>query len=37
LKGTGTGRDLRHIEVRNMSDFDENELVRLLKEAERIA
>jgi len=37
LKGTGTGKDLRHVEVRNISDFNETELVRLLKEAERIA
>ena len=37
LKGSGTGRDLRHVEVRNISGFDESELVRLLKEAERIS
>ena len=37
LKGTGTGKDLRHVEVRNISDLNETELVRLLKEAERIA
>jgi hypothetical protein len=37
LKGRGSGRDLRYVEMRNMSDFDEVELVRLLKEAERIA
>lgn len=37
LKGRGSGRDLRYIEIRNMSGFDESELVRLLKEAERIA
>ncbi len=37
LKGSGTRRDLRHVEVRNMDDFNESELVRLLKEAERIA
>jgi Domain of unknown function (DU1801) len=37
LKGTGTGKDLRHVEVRNISDFNETELVRLLKEAERLA
>jgi len=37
LKGSGMGKDLMYIEVRNMSDFDESEIVRLLKEAERIA
>ena len=37
LKGNGMGKDLMYIEVRNMSDFDESELTRLLKEAERIA
>ena len=37
LKGSGTERDLRHVEVRNMSGFDESELVRLLKETERIS
>jgi len=37
LKGSGTGTDLMHVEIRNMSDFDETELARLLKEAERIA
>jgi hypothetical protein len=37
LKGRGSGRDQSHVEIRNMSDFDELELVRLLKESERIA
>ena len=37
LKGSGTGRDLRHVEVRNMSGFDTSELVRLLKDVERIS
>jgi hypothetical protein len=37
LKGSGMGKDLMYIKVRNMSDLDESELVRLLKEAERIA
>jgi hypothetical protein len=31
------GKDLMYVKVRNMSDFDESEFVRLLKEAERIA
>ena len=37
LKGSGMGKDLMYIKVKNMSDLDESELVRLLKEAERIA
>jgi hypothetical protein len=37
LKGRGTGRDLRHVEIKTMNGFDESELIRLLKEAEVIA
>ena len=38
FKESGSRRDdLRHVKIKNMSDLDESELVRLLKEAERIA
>ena len=38
FKESGSRRgDLRHVKIKNMSDFDESELMRLLKEAERIA
>ena len=37
LKGRGSGRDQSYVEIRNMSDFDEKELVRLLRVSERIA
>ena len=38
FKESGSRRgDLRHVKIKNMSDFDESELTRLLKEAERIA
>lgn len=37
LRGTGTGRDLRHVEIRTMKNFDEPELIRLIREAQRIA
>jgi hypothetical protein len=36
LKGRGSGRDMKHVEIKNISDFDESELVRLLKDAERV-
>jgi hypothetical protein len=37
LTGRGSGSEPRHVKIKNMSDFDESELMRLLKEAERIA
>jgi hypothetical protein len=33
----GSESELRHVKIKNMSDFDESEFMRLLKEAERIA
>ena len=37
LTGRGSESEPRHIKIKNVSDFDESELMRLLKEAERIA
>ncbi len=37
LKGRGSENEPSQVKIKNMSDFDESELVRLLKEAERIA
>ena len=37
LTGRGSESEPRHIKIKNMSDFDESELMRLLKETERIA
>ena len=37
LTGRGSESEPSHVKIKNMSDFDESELVRLLKEAERIA
>ena len=37
LTGRGSGKEASHVKIKNMSDFDETELVRLLKDAERIA
>lgn len=37
LTGRGTKNEPRHVKIRDMSDLDESELIRLLKEAERIA
>jgi hypothetical protein len=37
LTGRGSESEPRHVKIKNMSDFDESELMRLLKEAERIA
>ncbi len=37
LTGRGSKGEPRHVKIKNMRDFDESELVRLLKEAERIA
>jgi hypothetical protein len=37
LKGRGSETEPSQVKIQNMSDFDESELVRLLKEAERIA
>jgi hypothetical protein len=37
LTGRGSKSEPRHVKIRNMRDFDESELVRLLKEAERLA
>ncbi len=37
LTGRGSESEPRHVKIKNMSDFDEPELIRLLKEAERIA
>jgi hypothetical protein len=37
LTGRGTKNEPRHVKIRNMSDIDESELIRLLKEAERVA
>jgi hypothetical protein len=36
LTGRGSKNEPRHIKIRNMRDFDESELMRLLKEAERV-
>ena len=36
-KGRGTEREPSHVRIKNMSDFDETELVRLLKDAEKLA
>ena len=37
LTGRGSKNEPRHVKIRNMSDLDESELIRLLKEAERVA
>jgi hypothetical protein len=37
LTGRGSENEPSHVKIKNISDFDESELVRLLKEAERIA
>ena len=37
LTGRGSVREPSQVKIKNMSDFDESELMRLLKEAERIA
>jgi hypothetical protein len=37
LTGGGSESEPSHVKIKNMSDFDESELMRLLKEAERIA
>lgn len=37
LTGRGSKNEPRHVKIENMRDFDESELTRLLKEAERIA
>lgn len=37
LKGRGSESEPSHVKIKNMSDLDESELIRLLKEAERIA
>ena len=37
LTGKGSESEPSHVKIKNMSDFDELELIRLLKEAERIA
>ena len=37
LTGRGSAREQSHVKIKNMSDFDEPELIRLLKDAERIA
>jgi hypothetical protein len=36
-RARGSESEPRHVKIKNMSDFDESELIRLLKEAERIA
>ena len=37
LTGRGSESEPSHVKIKNMSDFDESELIKLLKEAERIA
>ena len=37
LTGRGSEGEPRHVKIKNLSGFDESELMRLLKEAERIA
>jgi hypothetical protein len=37
LTGRGSESEQSQVKIKNMSDFDESELMRLLKEAERIA
>ena len=37
LTGRGSESEPRHVKIKNMSDFDESELIRLLRESERIA
>jgi hypothetical protein len=37
LTGRGAKNEPRHVKIRNMIDLDESELIRLLKEAERVA
>jgi hypothetical protein len=37
LTGRGAKNEPRHVKIRNMIDLDESELIRLLKEAMRVA
>ncbi len=37
LKGTGLGKDIRHIKIVSMKKLDEAEITRLLKEAAAVA
>ena len=37
LTGRGSKNEPSHVKIRNMRDLDESELIRLLKEAERVA
>ena len=37
LKGTGSGKDLRHIKITSVKNIDETEFTRLLRDAAAIA